>query len=298
MVTDKKQVKRVEKKIDVKKIPKPKPKVEAKPEIKKEVKTEVKVPTEALKKEAKPESSAIKEQSSSKSQEKPKEQKKEVKSDVADQSPAKTSTKVAVKPAYNFKLFDRWDMHVVVSDLGLKGYMNIKPILVPFSQGRDVSKQFWKSDKHIVERLILKMMVTGHKGKKHFRTSGVNTGQYNKTSKIVKDAFEIIERKTKRNPIQVYIEAIERGAPKEGVTTIEYGGVRYPKAVDLSPQRRIDLALRWICQGAAHSKSGKGKRQSIAEALSEQIMSAAQEDQKSNSVQKTFELERQAQASR
>ena len=141
-------------------------------------------------------------------------------------------------------------------------------------------------------------MVTGHRGKKHFRTSGYNTGKYARITKIVKDAFEIIEQKTKKNPVEVYIRAIENGSPREGVTTIEYGGVRYPKAVDLSPQRRIDLVLRWMCQGAFHSQAGRGKKANIAKALAEQIMLAATGDQKSNAVQKKFELERSSSASR
>ena len=143
-----------------------------------------------------------------------------------------------------------------------------------------------------------KMMVSGHKGKKHYRSSGHHTGKYISIMKLVENAFDIIEKKTKNNPFEVYIRAIENGAPCEGVTTIEYGGVRYPKAVDLSPQRRIDLVLRWICQGAYHAKAGRGKRDSVAELLAKQIMLTAAGDQAANAVQKRFETERSAVASR
>jgi small subunit ribosomal protein S7 len=202
------------------------------------------------------------------------------------------------KASYSFKLFNKWDANVVVVDQGLRRYITLNPILVPFSQGRTVKKQFWKSEKHIVERLINKLMVTGHKGKKHYRSSGQNTGKYTRIAKVVQDAFDIIERKTKKNPLEVYIRALEHGSAREGVTTIEYGGVRYPKAVDLSPQRRIDLVLRWMCQGAYHAKAGKGKKVTIADTLAEQILLAAAGDQKSNAVQKKFELERSSSASR
>jgi small subunit ribosomal protein S7 len=238
-----------------------------------------------------------------------------VKSDTTEQSSATPSKKsegapkteetpkTVAKPepkvlAFNFKLFDKWDQQVVVADAGLRRYITLTPRLVPFSQGRNVKKQFWKSENHIVERLILKLMVTGHKGKKHFHTSGHHTGKYSVISREVRKAFEIIEAKTKRNPLEVYIRALENGSPCEGVTTIEYGGVRYPKAVDLSPQRRIDLALRWICQGSYHAKAGRGKKVGIAESLANQLMLSAAKDQAANAVQKAFETERSAVASR
>ena len=202
------------------------------------------------------------------------------------------------KLAFNFKLFDKWDQQIVVADAGLRRYITLTPKLVPFSQGRNVKKQFWKSENHIVERLILKLMVTGHKGKKHYHTSGHHTGKYSVISKQVQKAFEIIETKTKKNPLEVFIRALENASPYEGVTTIEYGVVRYPKAVDLSPQRRIDLALRWICQGSYHAKAGRGKKIGIAESLAKQLMLAASNDQTSNAVQKKFEVERSAIASR
>ena len=243
-------------------------KIEAKPVAKKEVKAE---PTKEATIEAKSE-----------------ETKKQV--PVAE--------KVKKTLAYNFKLFDRWDADVIVGDPGLRRYINLKPILVPFSQGRNIKKQFWKSEKHIVERLILKLMVVGHKGKRQFKDNGHNTGEYNTIAGNVIKTFELIEKKTKQNPIEVFVRAIENGAPREGVTTIEYGGVRYPKAVDLSPQRRIDLVLRWMTQGSYHSKAGRGNRKNLPERLSEQIMLTAANDQASNAIKKRHETERSASASR
>jgi small subunit ribosomal protein S7 len=206
--------------------------------------------------------------------------------------------KIEKKLSFNFKLFGRWDQQITVMDLGLKRYMTLTPLLVPFSQGRTIKKQFWKSQKHIVERLILKTMVAGHKGKRHYRDNGHNTGKYSQATNTIIKTFEIIEQKTKKNPLEVYIRAIENSAPREGVTTIEYGGVRYPKAVDLSPQRRIDLSLRWLTQGASHAKAGKGKKDGIAQSLAKQIMLSADGDQASNAVQKRFEMERSSSASR
>ncbi|MBI4095938.1 MAG: hypothetical protein HY438_03700 [DPANN group archaeon] len=197
----------------------------------------------------------------------------------------------------HLKLFNRWQTDVVVSDAGLKPYMNLSPVLVPWSAGRNIKKQFWKSKKSIVERLMLKLMVTGHKGKKHYHTSGPNAGQLVTIYKAVQKTFEIVEQKTKKNPIEVFIRAIEIGSPREGVSYIEYGGVRYPKAADMSPQRRIDLVLRWMTQ-TAFVQSFKGKKH-VWDALADEIIATANNDAtKSACLAKRTDLERQAGASR
>ncbi len=198
------------------------------------------------------------------------------------------------------KLFDKWDTsEVIVSDIGLRRYINLSPVLVPMTQGRDIAKQFWKSKKPIVERLINRLFVTGHRGKKHTRTSSVFTGKKQLSCNIVKEAFEIIETKTKKNPVQVFVKALENGAPSEGIATIEYGGVRYPKSMDVSPQRRIDLSLRWLTQNASAASASAKAKKTISQCLADEIMATADSDQaKSNTIKKSVELQRQAEASR
>ena len=89
---------------------------------------------------------------------------------------------------FDLKLFNKWDTtEVVVKDLGLRDYINLSPMLVPYSAGRNIKKQFWKSKKSIIERLANKLMVVGHKGKKHWRTSGRNTGKITTQFKIIKN---------------------------------------------------------------------------------------------------------------
>jgi len=196
-----------------------------------------------------------------------------------------------------FKLFNKWDSKsVVVDDPGLKKYIDLKPLLVPRSFGRNNNQRFGKSKSHIVERLMNKLMVSGHKGKKHYRTSGHNTGKAMNVYYIVKRSFEIIEQQTKQNPVQIFVKALENAAPREEITTIEYGGARYPQAVDCAPQRRIDLTLRQFSQGS-YSKSF-GKKKTIADALAEEILKAYKSDQTSQAIAKKLELERQAASSR
>ncbi|UCD04245.1 MAG: 30S ribosomal protein S7, partial [Candidatus Woesearchaeota archaeon] len=198
------------------------------------------------------------------------------------------------------KLFGEYDLkEVKVRDISLEPYMNLSPILTPLTYGRNIKKQFWKSKKSVVERLMGRLMVAGHKGKKHWRTSNINTGKSITIYNIVKDAFSIIKQKTNKNPAQVLVEAIEHGSPREGITTIEYGGVRYPKPVEISPQRRVDLTLRWIAQSAFATSSSSKAKKSITQALANEIISTAKNDA-ANSVciKKKIELERQAEASR
>jgi len=195
------------------------------------------------------------------------------------------------------KAFNKWGTEgIKVDDPGIVDYITLKARIVPKTGARYAGNKFHKSKIFIVERLINKIMVSGHKGKKHYRSSGHNCGKANLAYQTVKSAFEIVERTTKENPIKVFVKAIENAAPREEIITIEYGGARYPKAVECSPQRRIDYALRQITQGA-HSKSFNQKRK-IQETLADEIVNAYQLSQNSQSISKKLELERQADSSR
>ena len=195
------------------------------------------------------------------------------------------------------KLFNRWNTKdIKVNDPGLIDYINLTPILVPKTGGRNAKIQFHKSKNHIVERLINKVMVPGHKGKKHFLTSAYVSGKSQNAYNIVVRAFEIIEKRLNKNPVEVFVAALENAAPREGITTIEYGGAKYPQAVDMSPQRRIDMALRHFIQGT-YAKSFHGKKKA-GEYLAEEIINAYNLDQKSLAIAKKLELERQADSSR
>ncbi len=194
-------------------------------------------------------------------------------------------------------IFNKWSVEgISVNDPGLVNYINLDPQVFVSSFGRHASQRFHKSKMNIVERLINKVMIPGHKGKKHYISSGHITGKKTKAMKIVKEAFEIIEKRTGKNPIEVYVKAIENAAPREEITTIEYGGARYPKAVDCSPQRRIDLALRFFVQGAY--QKAFNKKISMAESLANEIILAYQNNPQSLAISKKSELEKQADASR
>ena len=229
----------------------------------------------------------------------------EVKKEVTKEVKKEVKKEIKVKSnpfelnSNNVKAFGVWETkNIEVIDRGLKRYINLNPIYVPTTLGREVKKQFWKSKKPILERLMIRLFVTGHAGKKHKRSSGIFTGKKNIAYNTVFNTLNYIEEKTKKNPVEVLVRAIEAGAPREGITTIEYGGVRYPKSVDLSPQRRIDLVLRWLTQGAYQKMSGTKGRKRIYQTLGDQIIATSNFDQTSLAFSKKFDLERQAQSAR
>lgn len=194
----------------------------------------------------------------------------------------------------DLKLFGKWDFSKVeVREKGLERYISLDPVYLPHSAGRDIGKQFGKSDMNIVERLVNRLMRSGQGTKKisgkFIRDLG-NTGDKQRALKIVKKAFEIIEERTDNNPIQVLVDAIINAGPREETTTIIYGGIRYRRSVDVSAQRRVDFALKYIALGALFSSFDSKK--SIEEALAEELIYASHSDTESYSVQRKEEAER------
>lgn len=198
------------------------------------------------------------------------------------------------KSAENLLLFRKWDLsQVTVEDLGLQRVLSLKPCIVPISFGRHEHKRFRKANVNVVERLANKLM---RFGKKYAKNTGRMGGKKAKTINIVKTAFEIIHLKTGQNPLSVLIKAIENASPNEDTTRIVYGGVVYHVSVDVSPLRRIDLALRFITEGVKDSTFSNPR--TVEEALVDEIMLAAQNNMSSFAIKKKNEQERIAMASR
>jgi small subunit ribosomal protein S7 len=195
-----------------------------------------------------------------------------------------------------FKIFDLYDIEgIEVKDPALRQVINLQPKLVLKSYGRNFQK-FGQVKVNIVERLMNKIGVAGHRGKKHRIELGHSTGKYSANMKIVLNAFKLIEKRTGKNPVAVLVQAIENSAPRDEITVIEYGGARYPQAVDVSPLRRVNLTLRWIVQGA--SDRAFGKKKTIAEGLADEIVLASESNGESFAMRKKNESEKQADSAR
>ena len=200
------------------------------------------------------------------------------------------------KPGMNFKIFDLYDIsEITIEDPGLKNTINLQPKLILKSYGRN-SQKFGKTKVNVVERLMNKIAVAGHRGKKHKIIVGRSTGKYSRNMGIVLEALRLIEQKTKKNPVQVLVNAIENAAPRDEVTVIEYGGARYPQAVDVSPLRRVNLALKHIVHGSSDKSFNKKKK--FSQALAEEIILTSEANGESFAIRKKKESEAQADSAR
>jgi len=204
--------------------------------------------------------------------------------------PAAKAKKEPKKPkkkyVYELKLFEKYDLgEVVVHDPGLARYINLTAIVIPHTGGRYANKPFGKAKSNIVERLINGLM-----------RSADFTGKKSKAIRVVREAFGLIEQRAKQNPVQVFVNALEKSAPREEITRLRFGGISVPRAVDVSPSRRLDMALRNMCTGvtAASFKSPKP----IQECLADEILKASRGEMESAAIAKKEELERIAMSAR
>jgi small subunit ribosomal protein S7 len=203
------------------------------------------------------------------------------------------------KTKKDVKLFNKWSFNdIKVDDRTLETYINLKPIIVPHSAGRHEHKRFWKTSKvSIIERFNNRLLSPGFIGSKiKGHKSSYNSGKKSKLLKSVENAFILIELLTEQNPIQVLIDAIVRTAPREETTKIAMGGISYASAVDIAPQRRIDLAIKYLVQ-AIGARSHANVRQ-FEENLAQELILAAQNSQESRAVKRKDEIERIAVSAR
>jgi small subunit ribosomal protein S7 len=199
------------------------------------------------------------------------------------------------KEQINMLLFNRWDTSAIsIEDEGLKNVILIQPFMtIPITFGRHEHQRLKKAEVHIIERLVNKLM---HFGKRYAKNTGRMGGKKARVINVVKTALEIIYLETDKNPVELLIRAIENTAPNEDTTRIVYGGVVYHVSVDVSPLRRVDLALRFIAEGVRISSYSNP--QSIEEVLAKEIILASNSDMNSYSIKKKNEQERIAMSSR
>lgn len=196
------------------------------------------------------------------------------------------------------KLFNTWSFKDIdIKDDTLLNYINLKPIIVPHSCGRHEHKRFWKSNISITERLLNRLLSPGFIGGKiKGHKSSYQSGKKMKLIKSLKTAFTLIDYNTGENPIQVLVDAITNTAPREETTRIAMGGISYASAVDIAPQRRVDLAIKYLVQAIAGTSSNSLK--AFEENLAHELIMAAKNSQESRAVKRKDEIERIAVSAR
>jgi len=198
----------------------------------------------------------------------------------------------------DIKLFNTWSFDDIdIKDFTLENYINLKPIIVPHSCGRHEHKRFWKSNISVVERFVNRLLAPGFiQGKIKGRKSSYNTGKKSKLINSIKNAFILINLNTGENPLQVLADAIVNTAPREETTKIAMGGISYASAVDVAPQRRVDLAIKYIVQAIGVRSHGNVRQ--FEENIAKELILAAKNSQDSRAVKRKDEIERIAVSAR
>ncbi len=140
---------------------------------------------------------------------------------------------------------------------------------------RDVLPDPLYNDK-IVTRLINNIMLDGKKGV---------------AQKIVYEAFEIVGEKTGKNPLDVFIEAMENVMPVLEVKARRVGGATYQVPIDVRPERRQTLGLRWITL-YARQRSERTMKERLANEILDALNSTG------GSVKRRDEMHKMAEANK
>jgi small subunit ribosomal protein S7 len=108
---------------------------------------------------------------------------------------------------------------------------------------------------------------------------------------IMYDAFDIIEERAKRDPVEVFETALRNVMPSVEVKPRRVGGSTYQVPVEVAPERGVSLAMRWLLQNS-RSRGGRG----MAAKLAAELMDAS--TGQGNSVKKKDDTHRMAEANR
>ncbi len=128
----------------------------------------------------------------------------------------------------------------------------------------------------LVTKLVNSIMLDGKKGV---------------AQKVVYGAFETIEQKTGKSALDVFIQAMENIMPSLEVKARRVGGATYQVPIEVRPERRQTLGLRWITN---YSRSRSEK--TMKERLAAEIMDAS--NNTGNSVKKKEDMHKMAEANR
>ena len=119
----------------------------------------------------------------------------------------------------------------------------------------------------------------------------VKNGKSSLAATLVYTAFDMIEERTKRDPLEVFEQAIKNVSPVMEVKPRRVGGATYQVPMEVPPHRRFALASRWILQ-AARARSGK----SFEEKLAGELMDAA--NNQGSAIRKREETHKMAESNR
>src|SRR5215213_8424523 len=124
-----------------------------------------------------------------------------------------------------------------------------------------------------------------------FMNSIMYDGKKSAAESIVYGAFDSIESRAKANPLEVFKQALDNVAPAIEVRSRRVGGATYQVPVEVRPERRQALAIRWIIQ-AARGRNDK----TMVDRLSAELMDAF--NRRGNAVKKREDTHKMADANK
>jgi len=124
-----------------------------------------------------------------------------------------------------------------------------------------------------------------------FMNSLMNAGKKSVAESIVYGAFDIVQNKTRQDPITVFHTALDNIRPSVEVRSRRVGGATYQVPVEVRTERRQALAIRWLIAAAR----GRNERTMI-DKLSGELLDAA--NNRGNAVKKREDTHRMADANR
>jgi len=124
-----------------------------------------------------------------------------------------------------------------------------------------------------------------------FINQTMRQGKKTLAQNIVYNAFEIIQEKTKKSPLEVFSQALKNAAPRMETKPKRVGGATYQVPVEVKGDRQRTLAMRWILE-SARSKKGK----SMDEKLAEELILASKNE--GAAIRKKINVERMAEANK
>jgi small subunit ribosomal protein S7 len=124
-----------------------------------------------------------------------------------------------------------------------------------------------------------------------FMNSVMYAGKKSVAEQIVYGALDMIEGKTKQNPVTVFQQALENVMPALEVRSRRVGGATYQVPVEVRSDRRQALGIRWLI-AAARERNEK----TMTERLSAELLDAS--NNRGNAVKKREDTHRMAEANR
>ncbi|KAI4292311.1 small subunit ribosomal protein S5e [Pancytospora philotis] len=184
-------------------------------------------------------------------------------------------------------LFNRYShTDVSVKDETLVPFINVSiPGIVPHTSTKVNLGRFGKCHTSIVERFTVRLMANGR-----------NTGKKRLAIRSVEKAFEIMNELSKENPIQLLVDSVINSGPREASARVGKGGSMKRASVDVSPHRRVCIAIKLLTEGI-RTTAFKNKK-TLAEVIANELLAAAKNNQNSYAVKKREEVERIAKSNR